>query len=125
MLERNDGGIRRSDGGLGSSILDLELRFASSNSGAEEAVAILALEEGLVIAPVERDEQRRYFAGGIFVRSVLSGFAAYADGFGVHTSSEEDGLSGPITLPKLDSLIGGVDAEGPAFTGRADGIAGR
>ena len=30
-----------------------------------------------------------------------------------------------IALPKLDSLIGGVDTEGPTFTGRADGVAGR
>ena len=28
-------------------------------------------------------------------------------------------------MPKLDSPIGGVNAEGPGFAGRADGLAGR
>ena len=53
MLERNDGGVRRSDG-LGG-ILDLEVRLVvgTSNAELEEAVA---LEECLGMAAGVRDE---------------------------------------------------------------------
>ena len=73
MLERNDG--------LGS-ILDLEVRLAVGTSSAQKAVA---LEEGLGMAAVVRDEQIRHgvVVPGILVRSVLAGVASDADGLGI------------------------------------------
>ena len=81
-LERNDGGVRRSDG-LGS-IINLEVRLVvgTSNAELEEAVA---LEEGLGMAAGVRDEQIRHavVVPSILVRSVLAEVASDADGFSI------------------------------------------
>ena len=77
-LERNDGGIRRSDG-LGS-IRDLELRLVVGS-----AKKTVALEEGLGVAPGVRDKEIRHavVVPGKVVRAIEAGVASDADGFGI------------------------------------------